>query len=78
MFKLLDDQQQSAMRSFYGVKFPVSMNPQFSDIPSYTRGTLMKLHKTLKKRAKSYKDDQTRFHLEDLVWRIEKKLELED
>lgn len=78
MFSLLDAKQQGSMGSFWGVKYPPSMNPQLSDIPSYTRGTLLKLHKTLKKRLKSYKDEPTRFHLEDLIWRIENKLGLED
>jgi hypothetical protein len=76
MFDLLDAKPAPYYRSYFAVKFPPTMDPQLSDIPSYTRGVLMDLHKKLKKKSKKYKDDATRYHLEDLIWRIEQKLEI--
>lgn len=79
LFELLDAKPAPYRRAYFAVKFPPTMNPQLSDIPSYTRGLLRDIHSNLKKMARKYKDeDLTRYHLEDLVWRIEEKLDIED
>ena len=55
-----------------------SMDPKKTDMVSVTRGSLMSLHKALKKGAKRANDKMTRFHYLDCLERINKALELED
>ena len=78
MFEVLEAKAGPVQNFYFAVNMPASLDPGLSDIPSITRGKLIELYKKLEKRSGSYKDTATRYHLQDLKWRIGKKLDLED
>jgi len=79
MISMLNAKAPSGQRSsYFSVKMPTGIDPKLSDVSSITRGTLRELHKQLKKKSKKYKDDMTRYHLEDCLFRIQKALEIEE
>ena len=75
MISMLNTKAPGRYFSYFSVKMPQGMDPKLTDIQSLSRGTLVKLQKQLKKASKKYKDDMTRYHLEDCLYRIEKALD---
>ena len=77
MISMLEAKNDGGGNYYFTANMP-SLDPELSDIPSFTRGTLKMLHKKLEKAAGKYKDKASKYHLEDLAWRIERALDLEE
>lgn len=60
-----------------GVTGP-SMDPNYTDIVSMSHGTLLRLHKDLKKAVRRYGDNISGYHIKDCMSRIEEALDLDD
>jgi len=76
MFDLMEDKDPAPGFSSSFYRATSSVNPVKTDISSLTRGMLKDLYIDLKKNSKRAGDKMSRYHLEDCMMRIKKKLEI--
>jgi hypothetical protein len=78
----IDPFRRNLQRAFLDKMFELSQNTQDrfkqSDIPALVRAMLLELRQEAKKDTPSQRDKVNRAHLQDVVMRIEKALDLED